>query len=199
MSNLNIFFKLKFLLKKPKVVIVAGNGRKEAKQAICQVLKKRFNIGDEVLIFEEDLTNSTSIKKSSFLIKNSCFSVLAITHIGDISIENLVEKLPNKANLILNYDDETLREIKAPVGVQTLKFGFSNQCDIFASDIKLNGETNLKINYKGYVVPVWLNKVFGKEQIYAALSAVSCGLIFGLNLVEISQALKDYQELPKRS
>ncbi len=62
--------------------------------------------------------------------------------------------------------------------------------------MRINGETNFKINYKGYVVPVWLDKIFGKEQVYAALTAAVAGLIYEMNLVEISQALKKYQGLP---
>jgi UDP-N-acetylmuramoyl-tripeptide--D-alanyl-D-alanine ligase len=42
-------------------------------------------------------------------------------------------------------------------------------------------------------VPVRLDNVFGKVQSYAAASAACIGLIFGLNLVKISEALKSYQ------
>ena len=45
-------------------------------------------------------------------------------------------------------------------------------------------------------MPVWLEGIFGKEQIYSALAAVCVGEILDLNLVEISQALKDYNSLP---
>jgi UDP-N-acetylmuramoyl-tripeptide--D-alanyl-D-alanine ligase len=46
------------------------------------------------------------------------------------------------------------------------------------------------------LVPFWLEGVFGKEQIYSALTAVAVGKILGMNLVEISQNLKDYKSLP---
>jgi len=98
--------------------------------------------------------------------------------------------------LILNFDDETVRELKTETIAHPLTFGFQEEADFRASDIKLNSGTNFKINYKGNIVPIWLEKLFGKEQIYSTLSAVSVGVIFNLNLVEISQALKDYQSLP---
>jgi len=77
---------------------------------------------------------------------------------------------------------------------------------------------NFKINYKGNIVPVWLTptpnfgvefeercsslaspkgSAVGKEHIYAALTAAAVGTALNLNLVEISQALKAYQGLPK--
>jgi UDP-N-acetylmuramoyl-tripeptide--D-alanyl-D-alanine ligase len=46
------------------------------------------------------------------------------------------------------------------------------------------------------VIPIWLEKLFGKEQIYSALAASAIGTILGLNLIKISQALKDYRGLP---
>ncbi|GAI57101.1 unnamed protein product, partial [marine sediment metagenome] len=115
--------------------------------------------------------------------------------------------------LILNFDDETAREIKTETIAHSLTFGFQEGADFQASDIKyqtsegseggkegkaifdLNTGVNFKINYKGNIVPVWLEKLFGKEQIYSALAAVGVGVIFDLNLVEISQALKNYQGL----
>jgi len=137
--------------------------------------------------------------------------ILVVTHIGDIPFDKdffagprektkeiikLAKILPAQGFLILNFDDETAREIKTETIAHSLTFGFQEGADFRASDIKLNTGVNFKINYKGNIVPVWLEKLFGKEQIYSALAAASCGVIFDLNLVEISQALKVYQGLP---
>jgi UDP-N-acetylmuramoyl-tripeptide--D-alanyl-D-alanine ligase len=207
----NLLFKLKFILKKPKIVIVTGEGRVCAKEAIFQVLKKYFKIGDKILLFESELKNSTGVEKFNFLIKNSSLPILVVTHIGDIppdkdffagekektlKIRELAKCLPVYGYLILNFDDETVREIKDETNLREITFGFQERADFRVTDIKLNTGTNFKINYRGNIVPVWLEKLFGKEQIYSALSAAAVGTIFGLNLVEISQALKNYQSLP---
>jgi UDP-N-acetylmuramyl pentapeptide synthase len=42
-------------------------------------------------------------------------------------------------------------------------------------------------------VPIWLKNLFGKENIYAALAAAMVGEILGINLVEISNGLKEYK------
>jgi len=211
----NFLSKLKFILKKPKVIIVIGEGRSCAKEAIFQVLKPYFKIGQELFLFETDLTNYPGGEKFKFLVRKSSLPVLVVTHVGDIpfdkdffdgdkkktvQIRELAKILPVYGYLILNFDDETVREIKdsnpptAPSHIIT--FGFQEGGDFRATDVKLNHGTNFKINYKGNIVPVWLEGLFGKEQTYSALSAAAVGMVFGLNLVEISQALKNYYSLP---
>ena len=200
--------KLIFLLKKPKVVIITGNGRQTAKEAIYQVLNQHLKVEKEILVFE---VGDKEIKKFGFFLKNSSRAILVITPVGDIPYDKeffsgakeevkevtlLAKTLPAQTNLILNFDDETVREIDDVTNLKTLTFGFGERADFKASDVKLNMGTNFKVNYKGNIVPVWLEKLFGKEQIYAALSAVAVGTIFDLNLVEISQALKNYFSLP---
>ena len=199
--------KLIFLLKKPKVVIITGNGRQTAKEAIYQVLNQHLKVEKEILVFE---VGDKEIKKFEFFLKNSPRAILVITHIGDIPYDKeffagekeevkevtlLAKTLPAQTNLILNFDDETVREINDITNLKTLTFGFGEKADLRASDVRLNMGINFKVNYKGNIVPVWLEKLFGKEQIYAGLSAAAVGTIFGLNLVEISQALKNYFSL----
>ena len=212
---MNLINKIKFLLKKPKVVIVTGEGRACAKEAIYQVLKQYFKIGSEILVFETNLTNSALAEKFKFLITKSSLPILVVTQVGDIpfdkdffagekektlTIRKLVKVMPAHGFLILNFDDETVREIKdynpPTTPSHIITFGLQEGADFRASDIKLNTGTNFKINYKGNIVPVWLEKLFGKEQVYSALSATAVGRIFDLNLVEISQALKNYHSLP---
>ena len=205
---MNIFGKIKFVLKKPKVIVVTGNGRACAKEAIFQVLSSHFRVGKEVLVFE---SGDKEVGKFEFFLKNSQKAVLVITHVGDIPHDkdffsgeeekvkeatHLAKTLPAQTNLILNFDDETVREINDITNLKTLTFGFGEKADLRASDVRLNMGTNFKVSYQGNIVPVWLEKLFGKEQIYAALSAVAVGTIFDLNLVEISQALKNYFSLP---
>ena len=212
---MNLINKIKFLFKRPKVVIVTGEGRACAKEAIYQVLNPYFKIDSEILIFDSDLTNPSSVETLKFLIKNSSLPILVVTQVGDIpfdkdffaserektlAIRKLAKVMPAQGFLILNFDDETVREIKdynpPTTPSHIITFGFQEGADFQATDIKLNTGTNFKINYKGNIVPVWLEKLFGKEQVYSALSAAAVGTIFDLNLVEISQALKNYHSLP---
>lgn len=99
--------------------------------------------------------------------------------------------LPSKGYLVLDFDEEDMRRLKDDASVKVLTFGLGEEADFTASDIKINGGTNFKINYGGNIVPVWLEERADKEQIRSILAAASVGTVLGLNLVEISQALKD--------
>ena len=204
---MNLLSKLKFILKKPKVIIVAGSGRTSAKKAVFQVLNRYPEAGKDVLISESDLKNPRDIEELKFLIDKSSLFVLVATHTGDILSERdsivgnktaaeEIRKLsktipPQNCWLILNFDDEAAREISDVPNLKTITFGFQQGADFKASDINLNGGTNFKINYKGNIVPVWMDGICNKEQIYSTLAAACVGTILGLNLIEISQALKN--------
>ena len=71
-----------------------------------------------------------------------------------------------------------------------LSFGFQEPADFRVSDIRSNGGTNFKVNYQGTVIPFWLKESLLREEIYSTVCAALVATIFGLNLVEISQALK---------
>ncbi|PJE69193.1 hypothetical protein COU96_01060, partial [Candidatus Shapirobacteria bacterium CG10_big_fil_rev_8_21_14_0_10_38_14] len=150
--------KLIFLLKRPKIVIVAGGAKETAKEAISQVLKTHFKVGKEILIYESDLKNTEDLK---FFIKHSRLPILVVTHVGEYHPDKeffagdlsqitetvkLAETLPSHACLILNFDDETVREIKNKSKAHPLTFGFGIRADIKASDLVLTKEgTNFKI------------------------------------------------------
>ncbi len=199
---MNFLEKIKFLLQKPKVVIVTGNGRIFAAKAIFQTLRKNFKIGKEIIILEIALEK---LKECKFFVNNSSLSILIVTQIEDIlsnmdfsaggkektiEIEKLAKIIPVSGYLVLNFDDQALGEIKDKTILKKLTFGFQEGGDFRATDfIEAEEGINFKINYKGNTVPIWLEKLFGEEQIYAALAAAAVGTILGLNLVEISQAL----------
>lgn len=218
--------KLIFLWKKPKVIIVAGEGKACAAEAIFQVLKQHLKVRkisnnilplirnkNEILILEidlADLAKTTGVAKVRFLAEKSSPSILVITHLSDSppdqdfwasdrteanQIKEIAKTLSAQGYLVLNFDDETAREIKKESRAHSLTFGFQPEADFQASDVRINHGVNFKINYQGNIVPVWLETLFGKEQIYAALASASIGTIFDLNLVEISQSLKSYQGL----
>lgn len=60
--------------------------------------------------------------------------------------------------------------------------------ELVVSDIKVNEEElNFKVSFRGSIVPFWVSS---KYQLADIISIIATGLVFGLNLVEISQALK---------
>ncbi|MFA5766716.1 MAG: Mur ligase family protein [Candidatus Paceibacterota bacterium] len=200
--------KIKFALKRPNVVVVAGAGRNTAKEAIFEVLSAHFKINKDVFICDAGDWSRNDLK---FFLSKSKLPILVVTHMGEYHPEKeffagelkdaeeaieLAKSLPSHGQLVLNYDDETVRDIHNQSYAHPLTFGMGARADIKVSDVVLTQfpdiGTNFKINYEGKTVPVWLERLFGKENIYAALAAAAVGETLGLNLVEISVALKRY-------
>ena len=98
----------------------------------------------------------------------------------------------NKNYLILNFDDTGIRKPREKESLRILTFGFKEGADFRATDLKQNGGVNFKVNYRGNIVPIWFKEPAGQKEIYSVLTAIAVGIIFDLNLVEISQALKEY-------
>ncbi len=208
---MNIFKKFIFLFKRSPVILITGEGRFCAMEAVSEVLK--FDSAKrKVLIFESALSEFKELKKFNFLLRKSELPILIVTHIGDIpadkdffagdrretlQIRKLAKVLPDRAFLILNFDDETVRELENDSLAHSLTYGFQERANFRASDINLNlTGTNFKMNYEGNIVPFWLKNLFGKEQIYSALAGICLGVAKNMNLVEISQALGSYKSLP---
>jgi len=117
----------------------------------------------------------------------------------------LVSSLKEDGVAILNYDDERVREMKQGLKAKTLTFGLDKEADIRAInyDLRINGngeisELNFKLESKGNSVPARLINVLGIQYLYSALAATAVGSVFDINLVEISEALKEFRPLPGR-
>ena len=85
--------------------------------------------------------------------------------------------------------------MRAKTAARVITFGRDARADVkIANENSATSVSGLafKIEYKGSVVPVRLTGAFGAPQAYAAASAAAVGLLLGMNLVEISEALADY-------
>jgi UDP-N-acetylmuramoyl-tripeptide--D-alanyl-D-alanine ligase len=142
-----------------------------------------------------------------------------VTAVGDIPVHvefytgpdavareksRLVEALPAVGFAILNYDDESVYEMRDRTRAHVITFGFGQGAEVRITNFENRMEDgkpvgiSMKLEYGGSFVPVRLDGVFGKAQAYAAAAAASVGLAFGMNLVRISEALGFYQAPPRR-
>ena len=118
----------------------------------------------------------------------------------------LIENLDNKGLAVLNYDNAGTREMLNVSKARVLTYGLQAGADLQAQDIIFNftrdnyelAGLNFKLNYKGSVVPVFMDHVSTEGALYAVLAAAAVGLYFDLNLVEIAQALRDFSLPPGR-
>jgi len=190
---MNFIAKFKFLQKKRPVIIITGERRKIISKVISNLLKNTLKFGEDFLIFESKFKD---IKNLELFLRTSKKPVLVVSGIENVSekefttISGFIKSLPEKTNLILSSDDEMVKKMGYFSNLNTLSFGFQESADFRVSDIKSNGGTNFKVNYQGTVIPFWLKKIAQREEISSVVCAALVATIFGLNLVEISQALK---------
>ncbi len=111
---------------------------------------------------------------------------------------------------VLNYDDQTVLDMKERTKAKVVTFGFSNSADVWVSDTSyfvtddpsMNsgqahiGGLSFKINQDSTFIPARVNNLVGTQQLYGILAAVVAGLHFGMNLVDICGMLENV-ELPE--
>jgi UDP-N-acetylmuramoyl-tripeptide--D-alanyl-D-alanine ligase len=170
----------------------------------------------EILILEYGADRPGDLR---YLLDIARPSISIITAIGEIPVHveffagpdelarekaRLIEYLPAAGFAVLNYDDETVMELKDKTRAHVMTFGFAKGAEVQVTRFENRAENgrptgiSFKLEHAGSFVPVRVDGVFGKSQAYAAAAAASVGLIFGLNLVKISEALRDYKPADSR-
>jgi UDP-N-acetylmuramoyl-tripeptide--D-alanyl-D-alanine ligase len=170
----------------------------------------------EVLVLEMGADRIGDISYLTSFVK--CY-IGVVTAIGEIPVHveffqsvsqvareksNLVRSLDKDGWAVLNFDDERVRIMANQTRARIFSYGFSENVDLRASNFEQYTEDpnevvmSFKVDYGGNTVPIRLRNILGRQQVYAVLAAVAVGLISKINLVEITQALKDYQPLPGR-
>ncbi len=109
----------------------------------------------------------------------------------------LVHQLPATGFALLNADDVTVCAMREQTRANVITYGFSENADMKIINFEEVFERGMavltfKLHYGGSFIPVRLEGVFGRPQGYAAAVAAAIGLIFGMNLVTIAEALDDY-------
>lgn len=115
----------------------------------------------------------------------------------------LIKKMHQKSAAVLNFDSPRVFEGQSQTKAEVMGYGFNAQAQALASDFQLirsegSWGINFKLHYQGTVIPFFLPNALGKPAVYAALAAAAVGLRFGLNLVEVSEALKFFTPAPGR-
>lgn len=170
----------------------------------------------EILILEYGADRPGDLRR---LLSVARPNISVITAVGDIPVHveffsgpeevareksKLIEYLPTAGFAVLNYDDDSVMELKDRTRAHIMTFGFSEGSEVRITRFENKWDKmrplgiSFKLEYGGSFVPVRLDGVFGKSQAYAAAAAAAIGLIFGLNLVKISEAIKKYKPVSSR-
>jgi len=170
----------------------------------------------EILILE---MGADKIDDIAYLVSFVPCHVGVITAIGDIPVHveffqnadhvaqekaNLVKYLNKDGWAVLNFDDQRVAAMASKTKAKVFSYGFGEKADLRASNLEQRLEElneaylNFKVDYRGANVPIRLKGILGVHQVYPILAAISVGLTFKMNLVEISQSLLNYQPPPGR-
>lgn len=165
----------------------------------------------EILILEYGVDKPGDMK---YLLDIAKPQIGVVTAIGEIPVHveffsgpealareksKLIEGLPVTSFAVLNYDDEAVFEMKDRTRAHIMTFGFGEGATMRISNFetRMDGEKPggiaFKLEYGGSFVPVRLDNCFGKAQAYAAAASACIGIIFGVNLIKIVEALRNYE------
>lgn len=170
----------------------------------------------EILILEYGVDKPGDMR---YLLDIARPNVSVITAIGEIPAHveffsgpeevgrekaKLIESLPAAGFAVLNYDDDTVTNLEERTRAHLITFGFEKGASVRVTGFETRAEgerplgVSFKLEYGGSFVPVRLDGAYGRTQGYAAAAGACVGLIFGLNLVKISDGLQHYEPAPHR-
>ncbi len=109
----------------------------------------------------------------------------------------LITELPKDGFAILNGDDPKVMTLKDRTNARVITYGFQKTNDIQVSNLKnhIREEgwgVSCKIEHKGTSVPLQIEGL-GKSQGYVIGAASAVGIVMGMNLVTIGEALQNYR------
>lgn len=115
----------------------------------------------------------------------------------------MVNQLPATGFALLNADDPECLLLRDETRARAITFGSAPEAEMRFTNFKSfieKGEAvvQFKLTYGGSVVPVRLRGALGVAHAYAASAAAAAGLVFGMNLVQVAEALAEYRPLPGR-
>lgn len=184
-------------------------------RAIGQLIVRQRQYPD-VLVLEMGADKPGDIR---YLIGIAPCHIGVVTAIGPVHLELfgdmehvirekqlLVSHLPKNGYAVLNSDDSQIMGMAETTKATVITFGFSEHAQVRAVevDVSVGPSTDpwtnvqikglsFKLAYNGSTVPVFLPDVLGEHQVYSALAAAAVGFSFGLNSVEVSQALQRFR------
>ena len=166
----------------------------------------------EIFLLEYGADRPGDIKRLATVFRPH---IAVITTVGDTPVhieffKNTDAVAAEKANLvkvltavdcaILNHDDDRVLDMKSKTEAHVVTYGFEEGSTIRISDFKYlsNDESKptgvaFKIHNASSFVSVEINGSLGKSQAYAAAAAAAVGMVLGMNLTQISKALRQYR------
>jgi UDP-N-acetylmuramoyl-tripeptide--D-alanyl-D-alanine ligase len=110
----------------------------------------------------------------------------------------LIEALPDTGAAVLNADDERVASMASRTNANVMTYGLSLRADVRAIDIDSRGLSGVRFTllHGDERAPVY-SRLPGRAMVHNALAAATAGLIEGIGLQDIAEALSE-AEIPTR-
>ncbi len=180
----NSFFKFPFIKNYPEVLVLEYGADKPGDiRKLCRKFKPHIGV---VTAIGEVPVHVEFFQSPRALVKEKA---------------ELVRCLEAGDHAVLNHDDEPVLSMKEKTKAHIHTFGFDLSADVRVSNFDLRSDdeglplgVSFKLNQGEHAfVPVKIDGSLGKSQAWAAAAAATVGLIFNMNIVDISSALADYK------
>ncbi len=180
-------------------VIPASNTTPES-YLIQQTFAEMAEAGCELVVMEVSSQGLKLNRVAGFTYDYGVFTNLGEDHIGGAEHTDFQDYLTSKSKLfkqckvgLVNIDDEHAEEILTGHTCKVETFGFSQDADIRATDIKLiqrSGYLGIAYRINGLMNLAVEMNIPGKFNVYNSLCAISLCRHFGVSNEEILKALK---------
>ncbi len=169
----------------------------------------RLNKTPRAAVLEAGMKASGIIRTATRLIKPDIGVITSIhsahlTRLG--SIQNIIaakaeifEYLSKDGSIIVNWDDANCHSLPFHrYQGKLIRFGFSEQCDLWASDIQRQGfRTTFIVHTRDQQFACTIN-IVGRYNVGNALAAVAVGLKMGMSPFEITNGLERFKPVGGR-
>ena len=170
----------------------------------------------KILILEYGADRPGDIKK---LVQSYKPNIGVVTAVGEVPVHveyfsgpdavakeksYLVSSLLSSDHAVLNHDDPAVNDMRLKTKAKVMSFGLGegSVVQVFGFDTHYENEkpagVSFKLHYgKNSFVPVIIRGALGKSQALAAAAGACVGVIKGMNLIEISNAISENYIPPK--
>ncbi len=179
---MKLLSKIRFFFNKPPVAVVPPDLQSVKNWLLLLIEESVFFSGGNIPHKKKIIIENND----SFLIKHSLSPVLVAKGAVD---KELLAQFHHHGIVIA--DREALRLIDDDK-VRVESVGTEERFTFWASDIDREDGTVFKINYGGDCIPFWIKKSLSEDEIIDLMLALRVAISLGLNLVEASQKLKEF-------
>lgn len=172
------------------------------------ILKIREN--HEVAVLEMGINHFGEMSRLTEMAKPD---ICVMTNIGQCHLEflgsregilkaksEIFEYANPEGYVIVNGDDDMLQTIKEVYGKRPIRFGFGQQNDICANNVKLEGVFGSEAGISGQENQYQVNiKLPGEHQVYNAMAAIAVSEVLGLSQEEIIRGVANVKPVGGRS